>query len=99
MSDLAKPIMIEMGTGTDLHGEDYTKAACRAVRDALQHSSLLLFRSLDIDPNSMRVEITIAVQEPDEVDTEKVTAECPYGSVSAKAAFGGLNIAHPRGGK
>ena len=30
----------EMGTGNDLYGEDYTKAANRAVQDAL-HTALL----------------------------------------------------------
>lgn len=32
-------IILEMGTGNDLYGEDYTKAAVRAVQDALHHSS------------------------------------------------------------
>ena len=45
-----KRIILEMGTGNDLYGEDYTKAACRAVDDALHHSSLILFRSLGFDP-------------------------------------------------
>jgi uncharacterized protein (TIGR02058 family) len=36
-----KRIILEMGTGNDLYGEDYTKAACRAVNDALHHSSLI----------------------------------------------------------
>ena len=29
-----KRLILEMGIGTDLYGGDYTKAACRAVRDA-----------------------------------------------------------------
>ena len=40
-----KRIILEMGMGNDLYGEDYTKAACRAVEDAIRHSSLILFRS------------------------------------------------------
>ena len=43
-----KRIILEMGTGNDLYGADYTKAACRAVQDALHHSSLILFRSLGL---------------------------------------------------
>lgn len=35
-----KRIILEMGSGNDLYGEDYTKAACRAVQDALHHSIL-----------------------------------------------------------
>ncbi|MAB02879.1 MAG: hypothetical protein CML34_08825, partial [Rhodobacteraceae bacterium] len=49
-----KRLILEMGMGNDLYGEDYTKAACRAVQDALHHSSLSLFSSLDIDHSEMR---------------------------------------------
>ncbi len=37
-----KRLILEMGTGNDLYGEDYTKAAIRAVQDCLHHSSLSL---------------------------------------------------------
>ena len=32
-----KRVILEMGMGNDLHGSDYTKAALRAVQDALHH--------------------------------------------------------------
>ena len=44
-----KRVILEMGTGNDLHGGDYIKAALRAVQDALHHSSLSMIRSLGID--------------------------------------------------
>jgi uncharacterized protein (TIGR02058 family) len=44
-----KRVILEMGTGNDLHGGDYTKAALRALQDALHHSSLSLVRSLGLD--------------------------------------------------
>ena len=91
MSDL-KRIILEMGTGNDLYGEDYTKAAKRAVQDAIHHSSLTLFRSLDIDPNSMQIELNLAAQEPEKIDLDEVAKELPYGQVHPKAVFGGLNI-------
>ncbi|MDH3664356.1 MAG: Lin0512 family protein [Alphaproteobacteria bacterium] len=87
-----KRIILEMGTGNDLHGGDYTKAAKRAVQDALHHSSLVLSRSLEIDPNSMDIELTLAAQEPDKIDVETVAATLPYGKVTAKAVKGGLNV-------
>lgn len=87
-----KRIILEMGTGNDLHGGDYTKAAKRAVQDALHHSSLVLFRSLEIDPNSMQIELTLAAQEPEKIDVEAVAATLPYGKVTAKAVRGGLNV-------
>lgn len=88
----AKRIILEMGTGNDLHGGDYTKAAKRAVQDALHHSSLVLFRTLGIDPNRMQIELTLAAHEPDKIDTEAVAETLPYGNVTAIAVKGGLNV-------
>lgn len=85
-------IILEMGTGNDLYGEDYTKAAIRAVQDALHHSSITLFRSLDLDREAMEVEVTVGVQQPEAVDCERVAAELPHGQVSVKATLGGLNV-------
>lgn len=87
-----KRIILEMGSGNDLHGGDYTKAAKRAVQDALHHSSLVLFRSLDIDPNSMEIELTLAAAEPDKIDLQAVAKTLPYGKVTPIAVKGGLNV-------
>jgi uncharacterized protein (TIGR02058 family) len=87
-----KRIILEMGTGNDLHGSDYTKAALRAVQDALHHSSLSVVRSLGRDPNEIQVEVTIGVQQPDKVDTAKVKASLPRGTVTVKVVKGGLNV-------
>jgi uncharacterized protein (TIGR02058 family) len=85
-------VILEMGTGNDLYGEDYTKAAVRAVQDALHHSSITLFRTLGIDRDSMQVEVTIGVQKPDEVDKAVIQKQIPFGSVTVNAVKGGLNI-------
>lgn len=87
-----KRIILEMGTGNDLYGEDYTKAACRAVDDALHHSSLILFRSLGYDHNAMEVRVTIAVQSPERVDTAVVAAKLPRGKAVVKSFKGGLDV-------
>jgi len=87
-----KRIIVEMGSGNDLYGEDYTKAAVRAVQDALHHSSLTLFRSLDIDPDSMVVEVNIGIEKPEKVDTQVIAKQIPYGSVTVKATHGGLYL-------
>ena len=63
-------VILEMGTGNDLHGGDYTKAALRAVQDALHHSSLSMLRALKVPPAAMVVEVTIGVQRPERVDLE-----------------------------
>ena len=89
---MMKRIILEMGTGNDLYGEDYTKAACRAVDDALHHSSLILFRSLGFDHANMDVRVTIAVQNPEKVDQAIVAAKLPRGNATVKVVKGGLDV-------
>jgi uncharacterized protein (TIGR02058 family) len=88
-------VILELGSGNDLHGSDYTKAALRAVQDALHHSSLSFVRSLQIDKTRLDVEVTIGVQRPEQVDLDKVKSSLPVGNVSIKAVKGGLDVAEP----
>jgi uncharacterized protein (TIGR02058 family) len=88
-----KRVILELGTGNDLHGGDYTKAALRAVRDALHHSSLSMIRSLGIDAKTqMFVDVTVGVQQPDKVNTEAVKTALPHGVVTVRAVKGGLDV-------
>ena len=87
-----KRIITEFGAGNDLHGGDYTKAAVRAVQDAIHHSSLALIRSLGIDSRKMQVEVTVGVQQPEKVDAAAVRAALPHGQVSVRAVKGGLDV-------
>jgi uncharacterized protein (TIGR02058 family) len=89
---VAKRIILEMGSGNDLHGGDYTKAALRAVQDALHHSSLSFIRSLGLDAGRMQVEVTIGAQQPDKVDAAAVKAALPHGEVSVTVVKGGLDV-------
>jgi uncharacterized protein (TIGR02058 family) len=88
-------VILELGSGNDLHGSDYTKAALRAVQDALHHSSLSFVRSLKIDRTKLDVEVTIGVQRPEQVDLDKVKNSLPVGNVTVKAIKGGLDVADP----
>ena len=92
-----KRVILEMGSGNDLHGGDYTKAAVRAVENAIHHSSLTFIRSLGVDPEAMQVEVTIGVQQPERVDTAVVKAVLPHGRVTVKVVKGGLEIANDAG--
>lgn len=90
-----KRIILEMGTGNDLYGMDYTKAARRAIQDALHHSSIVLFKSLTLDHADMEVRVTIAVQEPDKLDIAALAAELPRGKATVTPTRGGLNVQDP----
>jgi uncharacterized protein (TIGR02058 family) len=88
-----KRVILEMGAGNDLHGGNYTKAALRAVDDALHHSSLTMIRTLNVDPaTGMFVDVTIGVQEPDKVDKAAIQAALPYGTVTVNVVKGGLDV-------
>ena len=91
-------LILELGAGNDLYGEDYTKAACRAVQDALHHSSLTLFRTLDLAHSNMRVNVTIGVQHPDRVDAALVANELPRGKATVSVVHGGQNITDLKNG-
>ena len=85
-------IVIETGMGTDLHGGDVTKAALRAVDDAMRRSSLPVLGSIDLDHREMRVQVTLGTHDPDAVDIERVAAHMPRGTVSVSAREGGLRL-------
>jgi len=87
----------EMGMGVDVHGGDYTKAARRAVSDALRHSSLNLFNATGKTRHDMFVDVLIGAAEPDQVDCDLVAQEVPYGTVTVTAQKGGLDVASPAG--
>lgn len=82
----------EMGMGVDVHGNDYTKAACRAVSDAIRHSSLNFFDAAGKSRDDMQIEAVIAVADPSALDLEAIAAELPYGSVTVKPVVGGLDV-------
>ena len=67
-----KRMVLEIGMGTDIRGADYTKAAVRALRDALWHNSLSVADALGRDVDAMVVDVTIGVPRPDRVDKEAV---------------------------
>ena len=92
-----KRIVLEIGMGTDIRGTDPTKAAVRALRDALWHNSLSIAKALGQDTDSMRVEVTIGVPQPERVDTDAVLAILPHGTGTVNVVEGGLQIPNDEG--
>ena len=92
-----KRVMTEIGMGTDIRGADPTKAAVRALRDALWHNSLNVAAALGKDTDSMFVEIHIGVPKPERVNKEEVLAVLPHGTGSVTIVEGGLEIVNDAG--
>jgi uncharacterized protein (TIGR02058 family) len=92
-----KRMAVEIGMGTDIRGADYTKAAVRALRDALWHNGLSVAAALGKPTDSMVVEILIGVPKPDRVNKEEVLALLPHGTGTVKVVEGGLEIVNDAG--
>ena len=92
-----KRVALEIGMGTDIRGTDYTKAAVRALRDALWHNSLSVGPALGRDVDSMQVEVNIGVPQPDQVDKAAVLAILPHGTGTVNVVEGGLEITNDEG--
>ena len=91
-------LIVEMGMGNDMYGLDYTKAAARAIEDAIRHSSLPIFEATGLSHEVMRVQVTVGVQDPDAVDCAALVEKLPRGRAEVRAVKGGLNVDNPETG-
>jgi uncharacterized protein (TIGR02058 family) len=92
-----KRMVLEIGMGTDIRGTDPTKAACRALRDALWHNSLSIASALGQTPDAMIVDVHIGVTRPEGVDKAQVLAVLPYGQGTVTVVEGGLEVRNDAG--
>lgn len=89
---IGRRFIVEWGTGADLHGQDATKAACRAVQDAISRRCLCgLVEILHLqDLNAMRVDVIVAVPMPEQVQPEAVLSVIPFGRKTLQVVPGGM---------
>src|SRR5947208_11364949 len=93
-----KRMVLQIGMGTDIRGVDYTKAAVRALRDALWHNSLSVADAVGLPVDAMQVDVTIGIPRPDRVDKEAVLAVLPpHGTGTVRVVEGGLEIPNDAG--
>jgi uncharacterized protein (TIGR02058 family) len=92
---LMRTFIVELGSGVDLHGQDPTKAAVRAVRDAFAHVSLPGLRAVVGIEDTSTVEVDVKIGAPPEagdVDVEQVRSQFPFGTVTVSVQPGGLMV-------
>ncbi|PZD96047.1 hypothetical protein DNH61_09005 [Paenibacillus sambharensis] len=88
-----KLFFIQLGMGTDLHGQNITKASVRAVQNAIHTNSMPGLRSVlpGGSLQEMKVNVKLAVPcDQDKLDVEKVKAVLPYGQVTVEVTDGGM---------
>jgi len=86
-------LMIEIGTGVELHGQDPTRAAAKAVRDAVSRvcfgMGLTETFKLGGHKDSV-VSILVGVPHHEQVNQEEVLKMIPYGEREIRVVEGGL---------
>ena len=91
---MADTMFIEIGMGVDLQGQDATKAATRAIRDAIGRNYLPgVRRMLQSAGGRMLVHVRLGVPaEAGAVDIEAVRGSLPYGEVTVEVGPGGMLV-------
>jgi uncharacterized protein (TIGR02058 family) len=87
--------IIEFGMGVDFHGQDVTRAAEKAVLDAVSRSCLCGLEEVmginDLN-GGVGVKVTVAVTRPDEVDIERIKKCLPVGMKTIQTVEGGMKV-------
>ncbi len=86
-----KPMVLELGMGTDIRGDDYTKAAVRALKAALWQNTIAFADAFGQPKEAMYVKVIIGVAKPDQVDKAAVAAVLPYGQADVHVEEGGMD--------
>ncbi len=92
-----KSMVIEFGTGVDIRGGDYTKAAVRAVGAAIRHNTILFADAFGLERTQMQIRVDIGVTKPDEVNREDVASVFTYGIIDVRVVQGGMEISKDDG--
>ena len=89
---MSKTLFVELGVGSDQHGQDGTKAAVRACKDAISFNSLPAIA--DLIPGGyggMKLHVLVAAPiDAYPVDVDEVKKVFPYGSVDVELVRGGM---------
>ena len=85
--------LIEIGTGVDMHGGSMTKAAQKAVKDAISHCCMAGVQDIHhAGPKDIALRIKICCPRPEELDLEKVREPVNfYDDVELVPAQGGAS--------
>jgi len=87
-----KRFVIELGIGADLHGGDVTKAAKKAVQNAMSHCCLCgIDEVLQLkDFSNVHVRMKVGCPYPERVKQEELAQLIPFGETAIEVVNGGL---------
>ena len=86
-----KLMFIELGMGADLQGQDPTKAAIKAIKNAIGHNYLPVMFGLVQEGHTMKVNVRLAAPSAaGALDLAAVKAALPHGEVTIEVTEGGM---------
>ena len=91
-----KRYIVEFGTGVDLHGMNVTKAAKKALRDAISHCCMVGLHEVGGLTNAseqMSLDIIIATPFKEKLDVKEALTGLPaYKNMNVTVVDGGLTV-------
>jgi uncharacterized protein (TIGR02058 family) len=85
-------LLVQVGMGVDLRGQDATKACVRAIRDAIGRNYLTGIRSL-VESRRGRLSVLVRLAVPEAAgkpDEASIRAELPHANVTIAIVPGGM---------
>ena len=93
---MQKRFLVEFGTGVDLHGGNVTKAAQKALRDAISHcclTGLSEVAGVKDAVNTLTLEVKIATPFKERLDVQEALKSLPpYRNITAEVVDGGMTV-------
>ncbi|MBH0231127.1 Lin0512 family protein [Halobacillus yeomjeoni] len=86
-------MFIQTGMGTDVHGQNITKASVRAIKNAIHTNSMPGIRTVlpEQSLDHMKINVKLALPcDHDQLDHEEVRKAIPYGEVNIEVVQGGM---------
>jgi uncharacterized protein (TIGR02058 family) len=85
-------LMVECGFGNDSHGQNATKAAIRACRNAIEFNSLSIKKMIPGGYEAMKLNVILAVPKKyqDTLNLDEVAKTFPFGDVKFVVQDGGM---------
>lgn len=94
-----KRMVMQLGMGTDIRGEDYTKAGVRALENAIRQNTLTVADAFGVPREEMVIKVHVGAGKPEQIDKQKLAQVFPYGKVEILPEEGGMDIDKYNGGQ
>jgi len=89
-----KKFIIQLGMGVDQHGQDVTKAAQKAIKNAISNNCLIGLTEICAlkDVKDFYVHVQIAVPYPEQINEKRLLKAVPFGNKELIIEKGGMVV-------